>query len=64
MGEPHVFVLGHTWFYPKFDFLPASQFGIHSVYDASDHFMAQEFEKGSLQGISGKFLYDSVFDGV
>lgn len=64
MGEAHVFVLGHIWFYPRFGFVPAENYGIGSVYNAGEHFMAQELVPGSLEGIHGIFLYDAAFDGV
>jgi putative acetyltransferase len=64
MGEAHVFVLGHTWFYPRFGFVPAENFQIESVYNAGAHFMGQELVPDALEGLSGKFLYDPAFEGV
>ncbi len=64
MGEAHCFVLGHTWFYPKFGFLPASAFGVDSVYQAGDHFMGQELIERSLKNRSGLFVYSSAFEGM
>ena len=66
MGEAHVFVLGHTWFYPRFGFLPAAQvFNITSVYkDVGDHFMGLELQNRALNGLSGEFLFDPAFEGV
>ena len=64
MGEQHCFVLGHTWFYPKFGFVPASTFTIDSIYQAGEHFMGQELVPGSLQGIRGRFIYSAAFEGL
>ena len=64
MGEAHVFVLGHTWFYPRFGFVPAEYYHIHSVYNAGEHFMGQELVVDSLEGLSGEFFYDPAFEGV
>ncbi|NSW53497.1 MAG: N-acetyltransferase [Anaerolineae bacterium] len=64
MGEAHVFVLGHTWFYPRFGFVPADQFQIASVYQAGDHFMGQELSSGALEGVEGHFMYHPAFEGV
>jgi putative acetyltransferase len=32
-GFGAVVVLGHTWFYPRFGFIPSVKFGIRSEYD-------------------------------
>lgn len=65
MGETAVIVLGHPDYYPRFGFVPASQFGIRSTYDVPDDvFMALELREGSLNGRSGVAHYQPEFDGV
>lgn len=65
MGETAVIVLGHSEYYPRFGFVPASQFGIRSTYDVPDEvFMALELQEGSLNGRAGVAYYQPEFDGV
>ncbi len=48
-GHPFAVVLGHQAYYPRFGFVPASQFGIRSEYDVADeHFMIIELQKDAL----------------
>lgn len=57
-----VIVLGHPDYYPKFEFVAASQFGIDSQYDVPDEvFMAMELNKNALAGRSGTISYHSAF---
>lgn len=62
-GEQHCFVLGHTWFYPKFGFKPAKYWQIDSVYQADDHFLGLEIAPEALHEIRGRFLFPEAFDG-
>lgn len=63
LGFVAAVVLGHANYYPRFGFVPASQFGIGCEYDVPDEvFMAMELEKGSLQGCSGKIQYHAAFN--
>ena len=65
LGETAVIVLGHPEYYPRFGFVPASQFGIRSTYDVPDEvFMALELEDGALNGRTGVAYYQPEFDGV
>jgi putative acetyltransferase len=60
-----VVVLGHPGYYPRFGFVPASRFGIASIYDAPDAaFMALELVPGSLSGLSGTVHYHKAFDDL
>jgi putative acetyltransferase len=61
MGCDAVLLLGHTAYYPRFSFRPASLFGISSNYDAGDHFMALPLREGALAGIHGKAHYVRAF---
>ena len=64
-GYPFVVVLGHPKFYPRFGFVPASQFGLKSEYDVPDEvFLIIEIEKGSLAGFAGVAKYQPEFNEV
>lgn len=58
-----ILIYGHTGYYPRFGFHPASEFGITAAdgkeYDA---LMAYECLPGSLQGVTGTFHPDPVFE--
>ncbi|MEE8597524.1 MAG: N-acetyltransferase [bacterium] len=61
-GCPFVIVLGHSEYYPKFGFEPASRYGIRSEWEVPDEaFMIVVFDKSKLQGISGVAKYRSEF---
>ena len=62
LGYPHVIVLGHENYYPKFGFVPAKTFGLLPSFDVpSTYFMARELTKDSLAKIKGFVVYDDVF---
>lgn len=64
-GYAAVIVLGHSDYYPRFGFAPASRYGISCPYDApDDSFMALELQPGSLSGHAGRAVYQPEFDGV
>lgn len=57
-----VVLLGHPEYYPRFGFVPASQFGLHCEYDApADAFMAIELRPGGLAGTRGLAKYCEDF---
>ncbi|MBT3530875.1 MAG: N-acetyltransferase [Gammaproteobacteria bacterium] len=57
-----VVVLGHSAYYPRFNFAPAIQFGLESEYDvADDVFMAQELVKNYLNEVTGTIKYHQEF---
>ncbi|REJ79360.1 MAG: N-acetyltransferase [Acidobacteria bacterium] len=57
-----IVVLGHPEYYPRFGFVPASQFGIRSEYDVPDEvFMAMELDKGYLADAVGLVKYHPAF---
>ena len=65
LGFSAVVVLGHPAYYPRFDFVPASRFGIDSEYDAPDEaFMALELVPGSLHGRTGQARFHAAFKDV
>lgn len=64
-GHQSVVVLGHPSYYPKLGFVKASNWKIKSPFPAPDEaFMAQELVPGALEGIEGKVVFPSAFDGV
>ncbi|MDX2165599.1 MAG: N-acetyltransferase [Deltaproteobacteria bacterium] len=64
-GVAALVVLGHPEYYPRFGFIPASQFGLRCIYDAPDEaFMALELLPGALSGVAGVVHYAPEFDAV
>lgn len=64
-GYPFAVVLGHSEFYPRFGFVPASRYGVKSEYDVRDEvFMAMELQEGSLAGFAGIIKYQPEFNEV
>ncbi len=62
-GYRAVIVLGHPDYYPRFGFVPASQYDISCQYEAPDEaFMALELEPGALSRLSGIVKYHPLFD--
>jgi putative acetyltransferase len=65
LGCQAVVVVGHPEYYPRFGFVPASRYGIHSEYDVpNDVFMIVELVAGTLQRASGLIRYDEAFSNV
>jgi len=65
LGYRSVIVLGHDYYYPRFGFRPASQWGIKAPFDVPDNvFMALELVKNSLEGINGTVKYPEEFESV
>ena len=57
-----VVVLGHPWFYPKFGFKKASEFGIKANFKYPDEaLMALELKDGYLRKASGYLLFTDPF---
>lgn len=64
-GFDAAIVLGHPEYYPRFGFVPASRFGIHSEYKVRDEaFMAMALRAGALAGCSGLAKYQPEFNEV
>ncbi|MEO8604777.1 MAG: hypothetical protein ABI629_19565 [bacterium] len=58
-------MLGHAEYYPRFGFIPASQYGLRCIYDAPDGaFMAVELVAGGLAPAAGLVEYAAEFDAV
>ena len=65
IGYKSVIVLGHSEYYPKFGFEPASKWNIKAPFDVPDKvFFAIELEEGGLKGVSGAVEYSDEFNDV
>ncbi|MEK6301419.1 MAG: N-acetyltransferase [Acidobacteriota bacterium] len=65
IGHEVVVVLGHSHYYPRFGFVPASKRGIRSEYDVPDDvFMVAELTPGALSGRKGLVKYHPSFSAV
>ena len=64
-GIDAIVVLGHPGYYPKFGFVPSSNYGIKSEYEVPDEvFMIMELKSGSLNGHEGIVVYQDAFRSV
>ncbi|GLC88531.1 GNAT family N-acetyltransferase [Lysinibacillus piscis] len=62
LGYHSVIVLGHPAYYPKFGFMPASQWHIIAPFDVpQEAFMALELCENGLQDVTGVVKYDEAF---
>jgi putative acetyltransferase len=60
-----VIVLGHPAYYPRFGFSAALAESLDCPFgDCGEAWMALELIPGALQGIRGRVVYPSVFQGV
>ncbi|MCP3965938.1 MAG: N-acetyltransferase [Lentisphaerae bacterium] len=65
LGFKSVTVLGHDMYYPKFGFMPASNWNIRVPFDVPENiFMAIELTPGGLDGVSGIVHYADEFQSV
>lgn len=64
-GHRRVIVLGHSAYYPRFGFVPASTYGVTSQYNVPDEvFMALALVPDGWAGITGEARYSPEFDAV
>jgi putative acetyltransferase len=64
-GRQFAVVLGHPEYYPRFGFIPASQFDLKCEYDVRDEvFMAMELQDGALRNCAGIVKYQVEFNEV
>lgn len=62
IGYKSVIVLGHDKYYPKFGFIPASNYGIKAPFEVPDEaFMALELVSNGLESVSGTVVYAKEF---
>ena len=58
-----IIVLGHSDYYPRFGFVPASTFGIKPPFEVPDTaFMALELLPNSLKGKEGTVKYPKEYN--
>ncbi len=63
LGFDSVVLLGHPDYYPRFGYLPASNWGLTNPWNITGAaFMAIELVKGSLKGKPGLIEYPAAFD--
>ncbi|MDD4078551.1 MAG: GNAT family N-acetyltransferase [Eubacteriales bacterium] len=63
LGYRAIIIYGHPDYYPRFGFNRASAFGITSENGKSfDALMAMPLYDGALDCVSGRFVYDAVYD--
>lgn len=61
-GCDGIVVLGHPQYYPRFGFVPASNFGIKFPGKVADEaFMALPLRDGGLDGRTGAVVYHTAF---
>ena len=64
-GHRAILIFGHPDYYPRVGFQPASTFGITDSDGKSyDPLMALPLYEGALDGISGKYYIDPVYDNL
>ena len=64
-GYGSIIVLGHSDYYPRFGFVPASTFGIKPPFEVPDDvFMALEILQSSLKGKQGTVEYPEEYSEV
>jgi putative acetyltransferase len=60
-----VIVLGHSAYYPRFGFQPASRLGLSCEFHVPDDaFMVKEMKAGALAGRAGTIRYHELFAGA
>lgn len=65
LGHRAVFIFGHPGYYPRFGFENAEKFGVTTADGKNfDAFMGLELYPGALEGVSGKLVYDPVYDDL
>ena len=63
LGYRAIIFYGHPDYYPRFGFRRASRYGIVSADGGSwDALMAMELYKGALDGITGRYIEDEVYE--
>ena len=62
LGNTSVILLGHESYYPRFGYLPTSQFGIQLPFEVPEaNCMAIELTDKALSGVQGTVVYPSAF---
>ena len=56
-------ILGHESYYPRFGYVPASQYQIQAPFEVpNENFMIKELIDGRLEGKSGVIQYSEAFN--
>lgn len=64
-GYPFIVVVGHSTFYPRFGFTPASTYGITCKWDVPDDvFMVLVLDEAKMSGVVGVAKYRAEFSTV
>jgi putative acetyltransferase len=64
-GCPFIIVLGHSTFYPRFAFRPASTYGITCEWDVPDDvFMVLVLDETKMPGVAGVAKYRAEFSAI
>ena len=64
-GCPFIVVVGHSTFYPRFGFSPASTYGIVCEWEVPDDvFMLLVLDQAKMRGVSGLAKYRPEFSTV
>ena len=62
---PFIVVLGHSQYYPRFGFVPASRYGVRCKWDVPDDaFLVLALDPARSAGASGVVRYRPEFDAV
>ena len=62
LGYTFVVLIGHPWYYPRFGYVPARDYGLVTIWDVSDPvFMVCELEPGALEHAAGEIRYPEPF---
>lgn len=65
LGVSAVVVLGHAEYYPRFEFVPAAQAGMHYQSDEyNPYFFVLELADGALARLQGSVEYHPEFDNI
>ena len=65
MGYHIIVLVGHPEYYPRFGFRPAEEQGLSMDIEAPpEAFMVYEGISGALDGVTGKVVFSSAFDGM
>lgn len=64
-GHRIIIVVGHSEYYPKFGFKPATTYGLKAPFEVpSEAFLALELVYEALKGVEGIVKYSKAFDDV
>ncbi|MDG4972949.1 N-acetyltransferase [Lactococcus lactis] len=63
LGYSYISILGHASYYPKFGYIPASQYKIKAPFEVSDeNFMIKPLLENALKNVTGTIKYSDAFE--